>query len=201
MKDISGKITLITGAASGIGRLMSIQFAKEGAILVLWDIRMDLLEETKNLIVAAKQDAIVYLYECDLSKKENIYNTADRVVEEVGKVDILVNNAGIVSGKKFLECPDNLVERTMAVNIMAHMWLAKKFLPPMIAENKGHIVTISSASSTTGVPGLADYCASKWAATGFDEAIRMELKQGVSFILCFFKVYLAKFNCLENYWC
>merc|ERR1711862_761731 len=63
------------------------------------------------------------------------------------------------------------------VNIMAHMWMGKKFLPPMIEANHGHIVTISSASSTTGVPGLADYCASKWAATGFDEAIRMELKQ------------------------
>ena len=137
MKNINGQVTLITGAASGIGRLMAIRFAREGAILVLWDIRMDLLEGTKALILDENEEAVVHLYECDLSKKENIYETADKVTEEIGKVDILVNNAGIVSGKRFLTCSDVLVERTMAVNIMAHMWLAKKFLPPMIEANHG----------------------------------------------------------------
>ena len=137
MKDLEGRITLITGAASGIGRLMARKFADEGAILVLWDIRMDLLQETKDLILTDNADAIVHLYECDLSQRECIYETSDKVQEEIGKVDILVNNAGIVSGRKFLDCPDNLIERTINVNIMAHMWLAKKFLPPMIAANDG----------------------------------------------------------------
>jgi hypothetical protein len=89
----------------------------------------------------------------------------------------LVNNAGIVSGKSFLEVDDSMVERTMAVNSMAHMWLAKKFLVPMMSRNSGHIVTIASAAGLNGVAGLADYCASKFAAFGFDESIRLELQK------------------------
>jgi all-trans-retinol dehydrogenase (NAD+) len=198
MKDLVGKVTLITGAASGLGRLMAIRFGEAGAVLVLWDIQLEMLEETKALVLAAKADAVVHVFKCDLSQREEIYAVGEQVQETVGKVDILVNNAGIVSGRNFLACPDVLIERTMAVNIMAHMWLAKKFLPAMIEANSGtcdeerrasngnvgHIVTISSASGTTGVPGLADYCASKWAATGFDEAIRMELKNEVCWREC-----------------
>ena len=137
MKDLAGRVTLITGAASGIGRLMAIRFAAAGAVLVLWDIRLDLLEETKELIHAETPDAEVHLFRCDLSQREEIYRVAVEVKEIVRKVDILVNNAGIVSGKHFLSCEDQLIERTMAVNVMAHMWLAKCFLPAMIEENLG----------------------------------------------------------------
>ena len=75
-----------------------------------------------------------------------------------------------------MELTDEQVQKTMDVNIMAHMWLAKAFLPEMIRTNCGHIVTISSAAGILGVNGLADYCASKFAAFGFDESIRLELK-------------------------
>jgi|ERR1712137_1052950 len=176
MKTVRGKVTLITGAASGLGRLLAIEFAKRGAILVLWDVQFALLEETKEIVNQKFPDVDVHIYQCDLSIRDSIYSCCDTVLEQVGPVNILVNNAGIVTGKNFLSCPENLIERTMAVNVMAHMWLAKKILPYMIEKNEGHIVTISSAASTTGVPGLADYCASKWAATGFEESIRMELR-------------------------
>jgi len=88
-----------------------------------------------------------------------------------------VNNAGVVSGKTFLEVSDKMAELTMDVNILAHFWTVKAFLPDMIRENKGHIVTIASAAGIVGVHGLADYCASKFAAFGFDESIRMELRK------------------------
>ena len=81
-----------------------------------------------------------------------------------------------MQGKSFLELTDEQVQKTMDVNVMAHMWLAKAFLPEMIRTNCGHIVTISSAAGILGVNGLADYCASKFAAFGFDESIRLELK-------------------------
>ena len=175
-KDVTNKVTLVTGAASGLGRLLAIEFAKKGAILVIWDIQLELLKETESIIKQQVPNAQVYINNVDLSDRESIYSGCDSIVEQVGPVEILVNNAGIVTGKNFLSCPEVLIERTMAVNVMAHMWLAKKILPHMMEVNSGHIITISSAASTTGVPGLADYCASKWAATGFDESIRMELR-------------------------
>lgn len=65
----------------------------------------------------------VYTYTCDVGKRENVYLTAERVRKEVGEVSVLVNNAGVVSGHHLLECPDELIERTMMVNCHAHFWV------------------------------------------------------------------------------
>lgn len=65
----------------------------------------------------------VHTYTCDVSKRENVYTTAERVRKEVGEVSVLVNNAGVVSGHHLLECPDELIERTMMVNCHAHFWV------------------------------------------------------------------------------
>lgn len=201
MRELRGRTVLITGAGSGLGRMMALELAAEGVgKLVLWDIRLDLLKETKKLILGDirvlganrsklhsnsrragdNEDEVVpvELRQCDLSKKDEIYRVADETLAANPQgIDILINNAGIVSGKPFLEIDDVLVERTMAVNAMAPMWMCKKFLPPMLERNCGHIVTIASAAGISGVAGLADYSASKFAAVGFDEAIRLELKK------------------------
>lgn len=95
----------------------------------------------------------------------------------VFKVTILINNAGVVSGRLLLDTPDDLIKRTFDVNVMAHFWTAKAFLPKMIENNKGHIVTIASMAGFVGISKLVDYCASKHAALGFDEALRVELEQ------------------------
>merc|ERR1712023_68243 len=156
---------------------MCQRFAEMECTVVTCDIRMGSLEETRDIILSERADASVHVYECDLSVRERIYDFADNVLRDLGSVDVVVNNAGIVSGRHFLEVSDASIERTMNVNSMAHMWLAKKFLPPMIERDSGHWVTIASAAATCGVPGLADYCASKWAAMGFHESIRTELKK------------------------
>lgn len=89
----------------------------------------------------------------------------------------MINNAGIVSGKKVLEVDDKSIERTMMVNTASHGYTVKQFLPKMLEKNKGHIVTIASCAGIVGVCGLTDYCASKFGAFGFDEALRMELRK------------------------
>jgi all-trans-retinol dehydrogenase (NAD+) len=99
------------------------------------------------------------------------------VRQEVGAIDILFNNAGIVSGKSFLDLPDAQIEATFRINTMALFWTGKAFLPDMIARNRGHVVTMGSASGYVGVAKLSDYAASKWAAVGFDESLRVELKR------------------------
>jgi all-trans-retinol dehydrogenase (NAD+) len=89
----------------------------------------------------------------------------------------VVNCAGVVSGKSFVELSESQIERTMRVNVIGLFWMAKAFLPQMIEAGSGHIATVASAAGMIGVAGLADYCASKWAAVGLDEALRVELKQ------------------------
>ena len=114
-------------------------------------------------------------FTCDLSKREDIYRVADEIKKSIGDITILVNNAGIVTGKKFLDSSDAEIERTMNVNTTAHFWLVKSFLPSMLNKNHGHVVTVSSIAGMFGTAGLCDYCASKFAAVGFDESLRNEL--------------------------
>ncbi|XP_059142350.1 protein dhs-3-like [Physella acuta] len=196
-KDVKGQVVLITGAGSGLGRLMSLRFAVLGCKLVLWDVDERGNTETESLV--RSMGAKVKAYRVDLSKREDIYKVADQVKADVGDVDILVNNAGIVTGKNFLDCPDALCEKTMQVNIHAHFWTTKCFLPSMLTNNHGHIVTIASSAGLFGVSGLSDYCASKFAAVGFDESLRNELsklgKDGVNTtVVCPFYINTGMFE-------
>lgn len=93
----------------------------------------------------------------------------------MGDVDILINNAGIVTGKKLLENTEKGIERTFAINSIAHAYTIRAFLPSMMQRDKGHIVTIASVAGHMGIGGLSDYCGSKFAAVGLDESVRMEL--------------------------
>nr|XP_008520785.1 PREDICTED: epidermal retinol dehydrogenase 2 isoform X4 [Equus przewalskii] len=172
-KNVAGEIVLITGAGSGLGRLLALKFASLGSVLVLWDINKEGTEETCEMAQAAGATR-VYAYTCDCSQREEVYRVADQVKREVGDVSILINNAGIVTGKNFLDCPDELIEKSFDVNFKAHLWTYKAFLPAMIANDHGHLVCISSSAGLTGVNGLADYCASKFAAFGFAEAVFAE---------------------------
>ncbi|GBO10751.1 Short-chain dehydrogenase/reductase family 16C member 6 [Araneus ventricosus] len=118
-KDISGQIVLVTGAGNGIGRLLAVEFSKLRAVVVLIDINKNGMNETKNLM---NPMAKAFVYECDVSNRQKVYEVAKRIRAEVGKVDILVNNAGIVNGKRFLELSDDSIERIMQINTMAHFW-------------------------------------------------------------------------------
>ncbi|XP_072460727.1 epidermal retinol dehydrogenase 2 [Notamacropus eugenii] len=173
-KNITGEIVLITGSGSGIGRLLALKFARLGAILVLWDINAEGNQETCELAKKAGASR-VYTYICNCSERQDVYRVADLVKKEVGDVSILINNAGIVTGKEFLEISDEYMEKSFDVNSKAHFWTYKAFLPAMIANNHGHLVCISSSAGLVGANKLSDYCASKFAAFGFAEAIFLEM--------------------------
>lgn len=175
MKDSKNLVVLITGGGSGIGRLMALDFAERGARVVIWDRNQGALKLVEE--EAAGKGLAIRTMICDVSDREALYRQAEILNKEMGPPDILINNAGIVSGKPMLETPDDLIEQTMRVNVLALFWTAKAFLPAMIRRNSGHLVTISSAAGLVGVRGLVDYCASKFAAYGFDESIRMELRR------------------------
>jgi len=175
MSEIAGRNVLITGAASGIGRLMALELARKGGNVVAWDLDgpglEQLLGELRSLGGRPRADVV------DVTDRARVYAAAAQVKAELGAVDILVNNAGVVSGKRFLDLTDEKIEQTLQVNTLALFWTAKAFLPGMIAANRGHLVTVASAAGTIGVSGLADYSASKFGAVGFDEAARVEMKR------------------------
>ena len=125
-KDINGEIIFLTGAGSGLGRMMAFKFAKLGATVVCADINQSANEETVKEI--QNQGLKARGYKCDCSSREDIYRVADLVKAEVGDVTILINNAGIVSGKKFLETEDWMIQKTFEVNTMAHFWVRWRFV-------------------------------------------------------------------------
>ncbi|CAG9788779.1 unnamed protein product [Diatraea saccharalis] len=173
-KDLKGKIALVTGGGGGLGSLIALRLARLGCTIVLWDINKQGLEDTVKLVKGIGGKCTGYVV--DLAKKEDIYRVAKQVDREVGKVNLLINNAGVVSGRYLLDTPDHLIQRTFDVNILAHFWTVKAFLPSMIEKNDGHIVTIASMAGYVGVSKLVDYCSSKAAACGFDESLRLELQ-------------------------
>jgi len=175
MKNIQGQVAVITGGASGIGRLVAFGLAERGARVVAWDVN----EAALGALEREGRERGLELSGtlCDISDREAVYREAVALLGRMGSVDILVNNAGVVSGSTFLETPDEKILKTMAVNVHSNFWTVKAFLPGMIERRRGHIVTISSAAGIIGVTGLADYSAGKFAVFGFHEAIRMELRR------------------------
>ncbi len=175
MSEIKGRHALITGGASGIGRLMAAKLGALGARITIWDIhRVNLDATVAELSTACAEPVRGFV--CDVAKRQDVYRAALETASGNGPVDILINNAGVVSGKPLLDIPDEKIEATFAINVLALFWTAKAFLPSMIERNRGHLVTIASASGLIGVPKLSDYAASKWAAIGFDESMRAELR-------------------------
>ncbi|XP_027740192.1 estradiol 17-beta-dehydrogenase 11-like [Empidonax traillii] len=172
-KSVSGELVLITGAGHGVGRATALEFAKRQSRLVLWDISKHGVEETaaecKNL------GATVEAFVVDCSKREEIYSAADKVKKEIGDVTILVNNAGVITAADLLSTQDHQIERMFEVNILAHMWTTRAFLPAMMNNNYGHIVTVASAAGHFVTSFMVAYCSSKFAAVGFHKALTEEL--------------------------
>ena len=177
MTTIDGRTVLITGGASGIGRLMAHAFAAKGARVAIWDLNA----EGARLVAKDLADATGRehgAFGIDITDREAVYAMATETVAELGDVDVLVNNAGVISGKaSLLETADEDIERTFAVNTLSLFWVTKAFLGSMIERDTGHVVTIASASGMIGVSRLVEYAASKSAAIGFDESLRMELAE------------------------
>ena len=122
-KDVSKEIVLITGAGSGIGRALSLKFAKLGSTVILWDINKSAGDAVADEI-NSKSPNKAFSYKCDCSKREEVYRMAENVKKDIGDVTILVNNAGIVSGNRILNIPDDKINLTLRVNSIAHFWVS-----------------------------------------------------------------------------
>ncbi|XP_066581195.1 short-chain dehydrogenase/reductase family 16C member 6-like isoform X2 [Prorops nasuta] len=174
-KSVAGEIVLITGAGHGIGRELALRYASLGATVVCWDLNPQGNEETVNEIKKLGGTA-AHAYQCDVSNREQVRETAERVKQEVGNVTILVNNAGIMPCHAFLDHTPEEIRKIFDINVLAHFWMLQAFLPSMIDKNHGHIVALSSMAGLLGIANLVPYCASKFAVRGLMESLSEELR-------------------------
>ena len=172
--NFKDKVVLITGASSGIGRASAIQFAKKGASIIL-------VARNKEKLVQADRDLKKFnvstlVCECDISNKTQVKKMSRIVLEKYESVDILVNNAGFAIYGSVSNLTTEEIESQMATNYFGMVYCIKNFLPLMIKQKSGHIVNVASVAGSFGLPGIASYCASKFAMLGFSEGLKHELK-------------------------
>ncbi|XP_068916562.1 17-beta-hydroxysteroid dehydrogenase 13-like [Tenebrio molitor] len=174
-KPVKGEIVLITGAGHGMGKELALLYASKGAKVVGWDVNMKNNEETISEI-NHRGYPTAHAYHCDVSNRENVFEVAKKVQQEVGDVTILINNAGIMPTHPILTQTKDEIERTFNVNVLAHCWTIQAFLPAMLKNNHGHIVALSSCAGLFGLENLVPYCGSKFAVHGMMEALSEELR-------------------------
>lgn len=174
MKNLSGKIAVVTGAAMGMGKCISELLLEQGCKVALIDINKDLLEKTQKEF---SSKGTCKCYVCDISNATQVSTLAEKIKKDMGDASILVNNAGIVVAKGLLEMDEDQIKKILDVNLTSMFWTTKAFLPGMIAKNEGHVVNMASAGGILAIPYLAAYCASKFGVIGFTDSMRQEMKK------------------------
>ncbi len=172
MKDLCGKVVLVTGAGRGIGRAIALAFAAEKSRLVVTGRTAETLDQ-----LAAEVDshgAELMATTCDVTKKTEVENLQRQIESRFGEVQILVNNVGIAPAAAFLEMPDSLWEEVMRVNLSAAYNCCKAFLRPMVSARWGRIINIASTVARVAYPQIAAYATSKHALLGLTRSLAIE---------------------------
>jgi all-trans-retinol dehydrogenase (NAD+) len=158
-------------------------------------------QDDNNNILSMKR---LHFFVVDISSIDEIRSVCRKIKIDIGQVDILVNNAGIMNKGKFLtQLTDQEIQNIFNVNVLAHFWFIREFLPNMIKNNKGHICNVASVCGLMGSYKLADYCSTKFAVVGLTESIRGELKainsgnRVQTTVVCPFHVKTKLFNGVE----
>ena len=189
---LRGAVVLITGGGAGIGRQMAVRAARAGADVRIWDRDATAARAVVEEITSRGGRA-----RCTVLDITDRSAVASAALAE-GRVDVVINNAGVVTGTELLETSDEAIARTYEVNTLAPYWVTRAFLPAMIERQHGRIVMIASAAGLVGVAKQTDYSASKFAAVGFTESLRAELRRagsGVSTLLvCPFYIDTGMFD-------
>lgn len=166
--DWPKEIAVVTGGSSGIGADIVERLVQRGITVAVLDIQV--LPKT---LEGSKQ---IHYFKCDVSSPQSVGMTADTVRRELGHPTILVNNAGITSPHTILDMSQDTLNKVFQVNTISHWYLVQQFLPDMIKNNKGHIVTVASMASFVALAKAADYSATKASALAFHEALNTELR-------------------------
>ena len=175
INKFEGKIVLVTGASSGIGRQVSLDFSGHGAQSIILVARSRSKLEDLEKTISRKFNIKTIIYPCDVSKKSEVEQMGREILDKCGHVDILVNNAGFGLYGKVQNQSIEQIESVTFTNYLGVVYCTKVFLDSMIARKSGHIVNLASVAASFGVAGLSAYCASKYAVLGFSESLSQEL--------------------------
>ncbi|KAF1989776.1 NAD(P)-binding protein [Aulographum hederae CBS 113979] len=166
----SEEVIVITGGASGLGLLLAQIYGMQGATVAILDVKRPREGEIKG----------VTWYECNVGDKSQVASAAQRISEDLGTPTILINNAGIVNGKSFLELTTRDIERNFHVNLLSHFHTIQTFLPGMLEEGRGTIVTVASVLGYLGSAYLSDYTSAKAGLIAMHTSLEAELQQSTN---------------------
>jgi NAD(P)-dependent dehydrogenase (short-subunit alcohol dehydrogenase family) len=173
MKTFGGKVAVVTGAGSGIGRALAVQLAKQGCHLALCDVNSEHMSQTVKLCQGGGLRITTAVV--DVSDRAAVYEWAAKVAADHGKVNLVFNNAGVALGSIVEEMEYKDLEWIMGINFWGVVHGTMAFLPYLRQSGEGHVINISSAFGLLSMPGQSGYNASKFAVRGFTESLRMEL--------------------------
>jgi len=174
---LKGKVVIVTGASSGIGKAIAIECGRRGASVVLAARRADRLLEVANTIQQLGGQALTV--QTDVQHEEDCKNLIEAADQQFGRIDVLINNAGISMRALFHETSAEVIRKVMDVNFWGTVYCTHHALPHLL-KTKGSVVGISSVAGFKGLPGRTGYSASKFAMQGFMESLRTEnLKTGL----------------------
>lgn len=179
-RSLQGRVAVVTGAGSGIGRAIALRLAEDTAKVAIWDINAAGAEETAQHVRDAGGTALAIDVDC--SDKAAIKAAADRTRAELGPIAILVNNAGIAPFTPFLDTDDELFDKVIHINLRGPWLMTKECLPDMLAAGWGRVINITSSSVQTGSPAQGHYVSSKGGLLGMSKALALEFAaSGVTF--------------------
>lgn len=181
---LDGRVGIVTGASSGIGRGIAERLASRGARIVLAARREDRLNEIAHSIEAKGGEALPV--RVDVTRQRDVEALVERTLERYGQIDLLVNNAGIALHRSITELSSDDFERVFAVNLFGLVRCTKAVAPPMLERGRGTIINVSSGAGLMGYAGGTAYCASKHAVNGFSKALYQDLReQGIQvYVVC-----------------
>jgi NAD(P)-dependent dehydrogenase (short-subunit alcohol dehydrogenase family) len=174
MQRLEGRIAVITGAASGIGRALALQLAEAGCGLALVDVQAETLRRVGA--ECRERGAQVSTHAVDVSDRAAMAALPQRVIDFHGAVHILINNAGVTVADTVLEQSLEDWDWIVGINLWGVIYGCRAFLPHLLAAEEAHIVNLSSVFGIAGVPMQAAYCTTKFAVLGFSESLQAELR-------------------------
>lgn len=167
--DWPREVVVVTGAASGFGKLMALGFAAKGLNVMAVDIVDELPADMQ------KVNKISY-YKCDLRDRDAVMELQQKISHEHGDPSVVINNAGVAYEHSALDASEKAINNMYGVNVIAHYWTLQAFMPAMIKKDKGHVVTIASMASFLSMPGLVPYCNTKAAVLSLHEGMKHEMR-------------------------
>lgn len=174
LKDFQGKVALITGAASGFGKVIAQEAAKRGMKLALVDIDSDRLDKVATEL---KQQTDVLAVAGDVSLQKNVDDAVAQTMDQYGQIDLLVNDAGVVIEGNVWELPPHDIEWILGSNVLSQVYSMHDVIPIMKKQGTpAHIVNVASIAGLLAIPGMPAYHTSKYAAVGLSESTSLDLQ-------------------------